>query len=122
MVQSPEPLPFESVLTPLINGLAQLQSDLILVLDDYHVITTPAIHGGLAFLLEHLPAGVRMAIATRTEPPLPLARWRGQGRLTELRATDLRFTDAEAIAFLHQSLSRPLTEAQVVTLQQQTEG
>ncbi|HSM82970.1 MAG TPA: LuxR C-terminal-related transcriptional regulator [Nodosilinea sp.] len=122
MVQSPEPLPFESFLTPLINELAQLHSDLLLVLDDYHAITTPAIHDGLAFLLEHLPATVRVAIATRTEPPLPLARWRVRTQLTELRAADLRFTDAEAAAFLQQSLSSPLSEAQVVTLQRQTEG
>ncbi|MFQ4139236.1 LuxR C-terminal-related transcriptional regulator [Nodosilinea sp. PGN35] len=122
MVQSPELIPFEAFLTPLLNELTQLQSDLVLVLDDYHVITTPAIHEGLGFLLEHLPTAVRMAIATRIDPPLPLARWRVRSQLTELRATDLRFTDAEATIFLQQSLSHPLTEAQVANLQQQTEG
>ncbi|MBE9109068.1 LuxR family transcriptional regulator [Nodosilinea sp. LEGE 07298] len=122
MVQSPEPIPFEAFLTPLLNELAQLETDLILVLDDYHVITTPTIHEGLGFLLEHLPPGVRMAIATRTDPPLPLARWRVRSQLTELRSTDLRFSDAEATTFLQQSLPQSLTEAQVMTLQQQTEG
>ncbi|MGG6239634.1 LuxR C-terminal-related transcriptional regulator [Nodosilinea sp. AN01ver1] len=122
MVQSPEPIPFEVFLTPLLNELTQLQSDLILVLDDYHVITAPTIHEGLRFLLEHLPAGVRMAIATRSDPPFPLARWRVRSQLTELRATDLRFTDAEATTFLQRSLPQSLTEAQVMTLQQQTEG
>lgn len=122
MVQSSGPIPFEVFLTPLLNELAQLQSERILVIDDYHVITTPAIHEGLAFLLEHLPSGVRMAIATRTDPPLPLARWRVRLQLTELRSTDLRFTDAEATTFLQRSLPQSLTEAQVMALQQQTEG
>ncbi len=122
MLRSPEPVSYDAFLTPLLNELAQLHSGLILVLDDYHLITTPAIHEGLAFFLEHLPAGVRVAIATRTDPPLPLARWRVQSQLTELHAADLRFTDAEATEFLQQSLPLPLSEAQVARLQQQTEG
>ncbi|HEY9845312.1 MAG TPA: hypothetical protein V6D03_03855, partial [Candidatus Caenarcaniphilales bacterium] len=122
MLQSPEPSDFEVFLTPLLNELAQLQIDLIVVLDDYHLITTPAIHDALTFLLEHLPSRVHLVIATRTDPPLPLARWRGRRQLTELRAADLRFTDAETKAFLHQSMTLALTEAQIATLQQQTEG
>lgn len=122
MLKSPEPFDFEGFLTPLLNELAQLQTDLIVVLDDYHLITTPAIHDALTFLLENLPDQVHLAIATRADPPLPLARWRVRGQLTELRAAELRFTDAEATAFLQQSLALSLTEAQVATLQRQTEG
>jgi len=71
MLQSPEPLDFEVFLTPLLNELAQAQTDLIVVLDDYHLITTPAIHDALTFLLEHLPSRIHLAIATRSDPPLP---------------------------------------------------
>ncbi|CAA9590780.1 Transcriptional activator of maltose regulon, MalT [uncultured Synechococcales cyanobacterium] len=122
LLQSPGPFDSEVLLTPLLNELDQLQTDLIVVLDDYHLITTSVIHDALTFLLEHLPNQVHLAIATRTDPPLPLARWRGRGQLTELRAADLRFTDEEATTFLHQSMALSLTEAQVATLQQQTEG
>jgi LuxR family maltose regulon positive regulatory protein len=69
MLRSTEPISSETFLTPLINELAQLQVDLILVLDDYHLITTPAIHDALTFLLEHLPIQVHLAIATRIDPP-----------------------------------------------------
>jgi LuxR family maltose regulon positive regulatory protein len=119
---SPEPLSYEAFLTPLLNELAQLQTELIFVLDDYHLITTPTIHDAVTFLLEHLPAQVHLKIATRVDPPLPLAKLRVLAQLTELRTDDLRFTDGEARTFLHQSLSQPLTELQVATLQTQTEG
>ncbi len=122
MLQSPEPLPYEAFLTPLLNELTQHQTDLALVLDDYHLITTPAIHEGLAFWVDHLPEEVQVAIATRSDPPLPLARWRVRSQLTELREADLRFTDKEATAFLQQSLSLALTEPQIAVLQRQTEG
>jgi LuxR family transcriptional regulator, maltose regulon positive regulatory protein len=72
----------------------------ILVLDDYHVITTPAIHTALTFLLDHLPPTVHLVVASREDPPLPLARQRARGQVAELRATDLRFTLGEATAFL----------------------
>ncbi|KAM3114683.1 AAA family ATPase [Phormidesmis sp. 146-33] len=119
---STEPTSAEAFLTPLINELAQLQTDVVLVLDDYHLINTSAIHDALIFLLEHLPLQVHLAIATRIDPPLSIARLRVRAQLTELHANDLRFTHEEAAAFLHQSLAQPLTEAQIATLQTQTEG
>lgn len=122
MLQSPEQLPFEAFLIPLINEFAQLQTNLILVLDDYHLITATVIHDALNFVLEHLPTQVHLAIATRVHPPLALAKLRVRAQLTELGANDLRFTDAEATTFLHQSLSGPLTASQVATLQNKTEG
>ncbi|MBE8971117.1 LuxR family transcriptional regulator [Nostocales cyanobacterium LEGE 12452] len=113
---------FQAFLTPLINELAQLETALILVLDDYHLITTPEIHHALTFLLEHLPTQIHLAIATRVDPPLPLARLRVRSQLTELRTNDLRFTDEEAATFWHQSMPLSLTESQIATLQMQTEG
>jgi LuxR family maltose regulon positive regulatory protein len=86
-------------LTRLINGLAALDHDLVLVLDDYHVISAPAIHATVAFLLDHLPDRVCLAIGSRADPPLPLARLRVREQLVELRATQLRFTAEEIQAF-----------------------
>jgi LuxR family transcriptional regulator, maltose regulon positive regulatory protein len=122
MLRSTEPLPVEAYLIPLINELAQLQTEFVLALDDYHEIANPRIDRALIFLLEHLPTQVHVAIATRIDPPFPLSKWRVRDRLTELHTDDLRFTDEEASIFLHQSLLQPLTQLQVAKLQTQTEG
>lgn len=122
MLRSPEQLPFEAFLTPLLNEFAQLQTNLILVLDDYHLITANIIHDALNFVLEHLPNQAHLVVATRIHPPLSLAKLRVRAQLTELGADDLRFTDEEATTFLSQSLSEPLTESQIETLQNKTEG
>lgn len=122
MLQSPEQFPFEAFLTPLINEFAQLQTNLILVLDDYHLITATVIHDALNFVLDYLPPQVHLAIATRIHPPLSLAKLRVRAQLTELSADDLRFTDEESTIFLHQSLSEPLTASQIGALQKKTEG
>lgn len=122
ILKSAEASSFETFLTPLLNELSKLQTDLILSLDDYHLIEDSAIHAGLTFFLEYLPPQVHLAIATRTDPPLPLAKLRVRSQLVELRPADLRFTDEEAAAFLAQSLTRSLTKSQVAVLQDQTEG
>jgi LuxR family maltose regulon positive regulatory protein len=95
-LQSPQPPPTESVLTGLINEMAGIPDRIVLVLDDYHLIGAQLIHDTLAFLLQHMPPQVHLVIATREDPPLPLARLRARGQLTELRATDLRFASSEA--------------------------
>jgi LuxR family transcriptional regulator, maltose regulon positive regulatory protein len=122
MLQSPDPLSFEAFLTPLLNEFSQLQTHLILVLDDYHLITTNVIHDALNFVVEYLPNQIHLAIATRVHPPLSLAKLRVRAQLTELGADDLRFTDEEAARFLHHSRLEPLTEIQIATLQTKTEG
>jgi LuxR family maltose regulon positive regulatory protein len=122
LLQSPEPLPIEAVLTPLLNALGTLSSDAVLVLDDYHLIDAPAIHSGLAFLLDHLPPRLHLAITTRADPPLPLTRLRAGGQLTELRAADLRFTAEEAAAFLTELMELPLSADVVMALEARTEG
>src|SRR5919109_2749411 len=80
------------VLPALVNEVAALQTPIVLVLDDFHAITTKEIHEEVAFLVENLPTTLRLAIATRSDPPLPLARLRAQGEVNEIRAEELRFS------------------------------
>jgi LuxR family maltose regulon positive regulatory protein len=94
----------------------------VLALDDYHVITAAPIHQGLTFLLEHLPQRLHLLLATRADPPLPLARLRARGYVAEVRTDDLRFTQQEAAAFLTEAMGLPLTEREVATLEARTEG
>ena len=90
----PAPSSFQGLVTALINDLAGGGG--LLVLDDYHVIGSPQVHESLAFLAEHRPAGICVMLASRSDPPLPLARLRARGQLTEIRVAELRFTPAEA--------------------------
>jgi LuxR family transcriptional regulator, maltose regulon positive regulatory protein len=122
LLHSFPPPPGRSILTLLINDLHALASPIFLVLDDYQFISNPAIHDGIVFLLDHLPANLHLIIATRSDPPLPLARLRGHNRLLELRAQDLRFTSAEAADFLHQVMHLPLSAQEIDTLENRTEG
>jgi len=108
-LQSPQPPPIEIVLTSLINEIAAIPGRIVLVLDDYHLIEDPPIHNAVAFLLRRLPAQMHLVIATREDPPLPLARLRARSQLTELRATDLRFTSSEAAEFLNQMMGLGLS-------------
>ena len=96
----PPPRSFDGLVTTLINELAAnpAADQVALVLDDYHLIDSEPVHASVAFLLEHLPPGLRLVLASRADPPLPLARLRGRGQLAELRAAELRFTPAEAAA------------------------
>jgi LuxR family maltose regulon positive regulatory protein len=112
----------QSVLATLINEMAAVPHRLALVLDDYHVIQAQPIHDALEFLLGHLPGNMHLVIATRSDPPLHLARLRGRGQLTELRQADLRFTPDEAAAFLNQATGLNLTTQQIATLASRTEG
>jgi LuxR family maltose regulon positive regulatory protein len=121
-LHSPQPPPIEAVLISLINEIAALPDTMILVLDDYHLIEAQAIHDALAFLLERLPPQMHLVIATRDDPPLPLARLRARGQLTELRAADLRFTTSEAAAFLNQVMSLDLPAEDIAALETRTEG
>jgi LuxR family maltose regulon positive regulatory protein len=122
MLQGPQPPPVQAVLTPLLNEMAVLPELAVLVLDDYHLIAEGAIHNGVAFLLDHLPRQVHLVIATRADPPLPIARLRARGQLTELRAEDLRFTAEEAAAFLNGVMRLGLQPEDVNALEARTEG
>jgi LuxR family maltose regulon positive regulatory protein len=121
-LQSPQPPPIEAVLTSLINEIAAIPDRIVLVLDDYHLIEARPIHEALTFLLEHLPPQLHLIIATREDPHLPLARLRARGQLTELRATDLRFSPSEAAEFLNQAMGLDLSAEDIAALETRTEG
>jgi LuxR family maltose regulon positive regulatory protein len=120
-LQSPKPPPIDAILTSLINEVDALDRDFTLVLDDYHVIDTEAIHGAMTFLVDRLPPRMHLVIASRSEPPLALARLRARGELAELRGADLRFTVEEAAAFLR-AMSLDVSARDVEALERRTEG
>jgi LuxR family transcriptional regulator, maltose regulon positive regulatory protein len=122
LLQSPQPPPPEAVLIALLNDLATIQDQFVLVLDDYHVLEVKAVDQALTFLLEHLPPHMHLVIATREDPGLPLARFRAGDQMIEIRITDLRFTHAEAAAFLNRVMSLGLSAQDIVVLEQRTEG
>jgi len=115
----PAPTSFQGLVTALINDLAGEEA--LLVLDDYHLIGSPQVHESLAFLVEHRPAGICVVLASRSDPPLPLARLRARGQLAEIRVADLRFTPAEAGELL-QHAAAALPDASVAALAARTEG
>ena len=122
MLQSAQPAPTESVLNILLNDIVSIPDDVILVLDDYHLIDSKVIDQALAFLLEHLPPQMHLVMTTREDPSLPLARLRARGQLTQLRATDLRFTNSEAAEFLNQVMCLSLSAEEIAVLEARTEG
>ena len=119
----PAPASLQGLVTALINELAS--DEALLVLDDYHVISAQQVHDSLGFLLEHRPAGIGVVLASRSDPPLPLARLRARGQLAELRGAELRFTVGEAAALLQQVAAGPgmaLPDTAVAALAARTEG
>jgi LuxR family transcriptional regulator, maltose regulon positive regulatory protein len=122
LLQTPGPQPIETVLTVLLNDLGAVAGDVVLVLDDYHVIDAREVQDGIAFLLDHLPPRLHVVIASRADPALPLARWRARGELAEIRAAELRFTPDEAAAYLNEMMGLALTAQDVAALEGRTEG
>jgi LuxR family maltose regulon positive regulatory protein len=121
LLHSPQPST-EAVLATLLNDLVTVPDDVVLVLDDFHVIEARDVHDGMAFLLEHRPPRLRVVMAGRADPALPLARMRARGELVELRAADLRFTSGEAAEYLDRAMGLPLTTGDVAALEERTEG
>ena len=111
-----------SVLSTVLNELASTPGEVWLILDDYHLVDDRGIRDEMAYLLEHLPACMHVAILTRADPDLPLARWRMRGELVEIRAADLRFTSEEAGAYLRAVPGVDLDAADVAVLEERTEG
>jgi len=121
-LQTPGEPRVEPLLTGLLNDVACVQDPFVLVLDDYQLITDKPVHQAVTFLLEHLPPQMHLVIATRADPPLPIAGLRGRGQLTELRQADLRFTLEEAAAFLNKMTGLDLSAEDVAALSARTEG
>ncbi len=122
LLQESQPPPIQTVLTTLLNDLGTIGSDLVLVLDDYHVVDARDVQDAMAFLLDHLPPHLHLVIASRADPALPLARLRARGELVETRAADLRFTPEEAAAYLNGMMGLQLTAPDVTALEERTEG
>jgi len=110
------------ILPAFINAVTASGRKCVLILDDYHLISSPEIHSAVAFLLEHLPENMQLVIGSRSDPPLPLARLRARGQLLELRARDLRFTREESAQFLNEVMRLELTPTMVDELENRTEG
>ena len=127
LLQSPQPPPIEIILTSVLNAFSALVINpplrhVALALDDYHVITAPAIHDALAQMIDYLPPNLHLVILTRADPALPLARLRARSVMTEIHANGLRFTSDEAATFLNQVMGLSLTAADVAALESRTEG
>ncbi len=112
----------EEMLASLINDLSAADRDVVLILDDLHLLEGHEIDVGMAFFLEHLPPRSHVIIATRADPGLRLSRFRARGELVEIRAADLRFTTEEAGSYLHGTMGLGLSDADVVALEGRTEG
>src|SRR5206468_13111995 len=123
-VGPPPPRSFEGLVTALINELASDPGpdEVLLVLDDYHLVDSGPVHESVTFLLENLPPGLRVVVSGRADPPLPLARLRARGQLAELRAADLRFTPEEAAALLGETAGPGLPTVAAEALVARTEG
>ena len=122
LVQTQAALPVAYLLAELINCLAACDEPIVLVLDDYHLIQSQGVHDGIIYLVEHLPPQIHLVISTRSDPPMPLGRWRLRGQLAEIRSADLRFTEAEAADFLNHAMALSLAEQNIAELEIRTEG
>jgi LuxR family maltose regulon positive regulatory protein len=114
--------PVDLALPTLLNELATVDGAYVLVLDDYHLVGSAAVHEGVEFLLSYLPPALRVVIAGRSDPPLPLARLRARGELTELRAAELGFRVDEAAALLTAVGETPVEASAATVLTERTEG
>ncbi|MFT3894258.1 MAG: LuxR C-terminal-related transcriptional regulator [Anaerolineales bacterium] len=122
LFQTPQIISEENIPIFLVNDLDQLEKDLILILDDYHLIQNPAIHKSVSFLLDHLPAKLHPIVSTRIDPPWLLARLRARNQLVEIRAADLRFNLQETTLFLNDVMTLDLSRDDIELLGARTEG
>jgi LuxR family maltose regulon positive regulatory protein len=122
VLQAPQPPPLDVILTALLNEVAAIPNPFVLVLDDYHLADAKPVDDALSFLLKHLPPQMRVVVATREDPALPLARMRARGQLAEVRAADLRFSFDEAAAFLDQVMGLNILPEDIAALETRTEG
>ncbi len=112
----------DQIATAVLNGIDDGFDDVVLVLDDYHIIEHGDVHAGVELLLERAPEQLRVVVITRVDPPLSLARRRARGELTEIREAELRFNPDEATDFLNEATTEQLPEEAISTLTERTEG
>lgn len=122
LLQSPQPPPAKKMMTAFVNDVTPISTPFTLILDDYHTIESADIDGAMAFLLDHMPPQMTLVITSRTDPGFPISRLRVRGQLTEIRANDLRFSEAEAAQFLQKSMGLTLSPEQIAALEIRTEG
>ena len=113
---------FDATVTALVNDFAAVADEVVLVVDDFHLVDASEVHRSVEFLLDHLPSSLRLVVASRSDPPLPLARLRASGQLTEVRARDLRFTPDETAGLLRAAVGQDLPDTLVAALGERTEG
>ena len=114
--------PLTVIVRSLLNELDELERDLVLVLDDYHIISEQPVHDLLSALLQHPLHRLHLVVATRQDPPIPLRLLRARAQITEIRGHDLRFSEPEIAQFMAQTLGAPLTDEAVAVLAEKTEG
>ncbi|MBN2238681.1 MAG: hypothetical protein JW712_02820 [Dehalococcoidales bacterium] len=122
LLHSDQLVPIQNILTTLLNDITSISSHLVLVLDDYYIIESRQIHDGITFFIEHLPPHVHLVIASRADPPLPLARFRGKAMMLELHTDDLRFSIEDAIRLFSELKISELSETDILALNERTEG
>ncbi|HSR32667.1 MAG TPA: LuxR C-terminal-related transcriptional regulator, partial [Anaerolineae bacterium] len=122
IITSPQLRRTDPAIISLLNEISEVTDDLVLVLDDYHVIEAEQIHEDLSYLLDHQPANLHIVLISRADPPISLARLRAHGQLIEIRATDLEFSAAEAVVFFNDVIDLNLNPEQVEALNERTEG
>jgi LuxR family maltose regulon positive regulatory protein len=110
------------VLPTLLNDLEAVPDPIVLILDDYHLVSNRAVHEQLSFVISRMPENLQLVVASRSDPNLPLARLRASGDLAEVRADDLRFGAAEANHLLNEMLGLDLPDADIHLLHRRTEG
>lgn len=122
ILQLPQEILPETIPTILINDISGIKKEIVLVLDDYHIIQNESIHQGMLFLLEHSPNNLHLFMSTRVDPPWKLGQFRARNKLVEIRVRDLRFTTDEAASFLNRMLGLDLTKEEINALEERTEG
>lgn len=122
MLKSPQLSSQTSVLSSLINDLAEIEDDFVFILDDYHSIEQLEIHNSIKYLIEHMPPRMHLVIASRSDPPLNLSRLRTRNQLLEIRQSDLRMSSEEASEFLKSCMGLNLSSEHVAALESRTEG
>jgi len=121
-LDAPQPPPIQVLVSNLLNEILETTTPLLVILEDLHFIDDPQVHESLTFLLDQLPPYIHLVVSSRSDPPWPLARLRAQGEMVELRARDLRFTLAEATAFLNDWMGLDLSDEEIAALESHTEG